>query len=95
VVEILGITLTYETIFWLTVFAIDELLPLLPIKANSFTQLFASTVRALKPMRKEDEIIAGLVAEVQKVREEIKALKEGSNEDTKALDDLLNEVRGR
>jgi hypothetical protein len=95
VVEIIGITLTYETIFWLTVFAVDELLPLLPIKANSFTQLFASIVRALKPMRKEDEIIAGLVAEVQKVREEIKALKEGSNEDTKALDDLLNEVRGR
>lgn len=59
----------------LILFAVDELLPYLPIKGNNYIQVFQGIIRALKPLRREDEAVAELRQEILELHGQIQSLK--------------------
>ena len=63
--EILGITIAYETLGFILAFAASEVIGSSKLKENSVAQLAKSLIDTLKPSRKEDE----KVAEVRKAAE--------------------------
>ena len=82
-IEILGVTLTYEALAFILVFIGDEIMPYLPIKSNGWLQLFHNSVKALKPVRKEDERIKAIVEELYGLRKDLEA---GSRKAEKLLE---------
>ena len=64
-IEVLGITLAWETILFGLAFVASEVIGSSKLKENSVAQMGKSLVDQLKPMRKEDE----KVVEVRKAAE--------------------------
>jgi len=90
-IEILGITLTAEMLITLGVaFAVDELLPFLPTKANGIAHAILLGIKKAKITKRrgpgEDKL--------DRVLAELEALKE-LQEAGPAIDRVLKEVRGR
>jgi hypothetical protein len=56
-IEILGIKVTYETLIFLGLFLGSEIIGASKLKDNSIVQLILGGIKALKPLRKEDEIL--------------------------------------
>ena len=63
--EILGITIAWETLGFVAAFLASEVIGSSKLKENSVAQLVKSLIDTLKPSRKEDE----KVAEVRKAAE--------------------------
>ena len=57
-IEILGVSLTYEAIGFIGAFIASEVIGASKLKENSIAQLIKSLVDTLKPSRKEDEKVA-------------------------------------
>ena len=64
-IEILGITIAWETVGFVIAFVASEVIGSSKLKENSIAQLVKTGVDQLKPMRREDE----KVAEVKKATE--------------------------
>jgi len=71
-IEILGIKLTYETLLFLALFLVSEVLPYTRLKDNSITQLVLHAAKTLKPFRKEDDKIARLKEQLDAIQKELK-----------------------
>jgi hypothetical protein len=89
--EILGITLTLETVVTLGVaFLVDEALPFLPVKANGIVHAIVLGLKKSKlgrrPSKQEDKL--------DLVLSKLEALQELQETGNK-LDDVLKQVRGR
>ena len=54
-IEILGITLTYEALVFIGAFAASEVIGASKLKENSVAQLVKSLIDSLRGTRKEDE----------------------------------------
>ena len=54
-IEILGITLTYEALVFIGAFAASEVIGASKLKENSVAQLVKSFIDSLRGIRKEDE----------------------------------------
>lgn len=67
--------LSTEATIFAILFAIDEMLPYLPIKGNNYIQVLQGILRALKPLRREDEAVAELRQEVLELQAQLKTLK--------------------
>lgn len=63
--EILGITIAYETLGFVIAFVASEVIGSSKLKENSVAQLAKSLIDTMKPTRQEDE----KVAEVRKAAE--------------------------
>ena len=57
-IEILGVSLTYEAVGFIAAFVASEVIGASKPKENSVAQLIKSLVDTLKPSRKEDEKVA-------------------------------------
>jgi hypothetical protein len=68
-VEFLGIKMGTETFIFLVLFLIDEILPFIPVKGNSFIDLLQQSIKQLKPFRKEDDKIEDIKREVKGIRD--------------------------
>lgn len=74
-IEILGLQLTYEAVAFLVLFLFDEALPHLPVKGNNLLQFVSGVVGALKPHRKEDEVLKAIKEELSSLHNEIEEVK--------------------
>lgn len=72
-IEIFGIKITVEAACFLVAFVASEVIGASKLKENSVAQLLKSVVDTLKPVRKEDEKVAAIKAQVESL---VKALKE-------------------
>jgi hypothetical protein len=68
-IEFLGIKMGTETFIFLVLFLIDEILPFIPVKGNSFIDLLQQSIKQLKPFRKEDDKIEDIKREVKGIRD--------------------------
>lgn len=66
-IELLGISLTYEAILFIGAFAASEVIGASKLKENSVAQLLKSFIDTLRGARKEDE----QVVEVRKAAENL------------------------
>lgn len=90
-IEILGITLTAETVITILVaFAVDELLPFLPTKANSISHAIILGIKKSKALRGRSRGEDKLDLVLQK----LEALQE-LQETGQKIDDAIKQVRGR
>lgn len=64
-IEILGVTLTYEALAFVGAFVASEVIGASKLKENSVAQLIKSLIDTLRPARKEDE----KVVEIRKATE--------------------------
>jgi hypothetical protein len=64
-IEILGVSLTYEAVGFIAAFISSEVIGASKLKENSIAQLVKSLIDTMKPTRKEDE----KVAEIRKATE--------------------------
>jgi hypothetical protein len=71
-IEILGIKLTYETLLFLVLFLVSEVLPYTRLKDNSVTQLVLHAAKTLKPFRKEDDKIERIKAQLDAINKELR-----------------------
>lgn len=71
-IEILGIKLTYETLLFLVLFLVSEVLPYTRLKDNGIAQLVLHAAKTLKPFRKEDDKIARIKAQIEQIQSELK-----------------------
>jgi nucleoside diphosphate kinase len=73
-IEILGIKLSFEAAAFLVLFLVDEIIPYTPLKGNNIIQVLQGLVGAIKPTRKEDDVVRALKAKVQAVQDELNKL---------------------
>jgi nucleoside diphosphate kinase len=73
-IEFFGIKLSFEAAAFLVLFLIDEIIPYTPLKGNNIIQVLQGLVGAIKPARKEDEVVRALRAKVQAVQDELNKL---------------------
>lgn len=74
-IEIFGIKLTTEAAAFFLLFLFDEIIPYLPVKGNNILQFASGVIKALKPHRKEDEVISSIKQELAQLRGEIVEVK--------------------
>ena len=73
-IELFGLKLSYELLVFFGLFAASEVVAVLPIAENSVVQLVLKAVNALKPLRSEDEVVAGLKAKAEALLGEVNKL---------------------
>jgi hypothetical protein len=73
-IEFLGIKLSFEAAAFLVLFLVDEIIPYTPLKGNNIIQVLQGLVGAIKPTRKEDDVVRALKAKVQAVQDELNKL---------------------
>ena len=73
-IELFGIKLSFEAAAFLVLFLIDEIIPYTPLKGNNIIQVLQGLVGAIKPTRKEDDVVRALRAKVQAVQDELNKL---------------------
>ena len=54
-IEILGVTIAYETLAWVVAFVASEVIGASKLKENGIAQLVKGFIDRAKPARKEDE----------------------------------------
>ena len=87
-IELFGITMTYEVAAFAFLFLLDEIIPLLPIRANNITQFIARLAQLAAPLRREDEAVKRILEKLSEVQDELNDLKA-----ERRLDDVLRETR--
>ena len=75
-IEILGITVAWETIGFVAAFVASEVIGTSKLKENSVAALIKGLIDNLKPMRHEDEKVAAIRKRIEDVAKELKALGE-------------------
>ena len=73
-IEILGISIAWETIGFVAAFVASEVIGSSKLKENSVAAVVKGLIDNLKPMRKEDEKVAEIKAKLEAVAEELKSL---------------------
>jgi hypothetical protein len=73
-IEFFGIKLSFEAATFFVLFLVDEIIPYTPLKGNNIIQVLQGLVGAIKPTRKEDDVVRALKAKVQAVQDELNKL---------------------
>ena len=73
-IEILGITVAWETLGFVAAFVASEVIGTSKLKENSVAALFKGLIDNLKPMRKEDEKVAAIKSKLEEVATALKSL---------------------
>lgn len=73
-IEILGISIAWETIGFVAAFVASEIIGTSSLKENSVAAMVKSLIDTLKPARIEDEKVAAIKAKLEEVTAELKAL---------------------
>ena len=73
-IEILGVTVAWETLAWVGAFVASEVIGASSLKENGVASLVKSLVDQLKPHRTEDEKVAAIKKRLEEVAEELKGL---------------------
>ena len=73
-IEILGISIAWETIGFVAAFVASEVIGTSKLKENSVAALVKGLIDNLKPMRREDEKVAAIKAKLEAVAAELKSL---------------------
>lgn len=78
---------TPQTGVLLALFLFDELLPYLPVKGNNLIQFISGLAKALKPFRREDEVVAQLKKDMLELSKELQSLKRSRRSTPARTDD--------
>ena len=73
-IELFGIKLSFEAATFFVLFLVDEIIPYTPLRGNNIIQVLQGLVGAIKPTRKEDDVVRALKAKVQAVQDELNKL---------------------
>ncbi len=73
-IEILGITVAWETIGFVAAFVASEVIGTSNLKENSVAALVKGLIDNLRPLRSEDEKVDAIKAKLAAVTEELKSL---------------------
>ena len=73
-IEILGISIAWETIGFVAAFVASEVIGTSKLKENSVAALVKGLIDNLKPMRREDEKVEAIKAKLEAVAAELKSL---------------------
>ena len=73
-IEILGVTVAWETIAWVVAFAASEVIGTSSLKENSVAAVAKSLIDRLKPTRKEDEKVSAIRKRIEELGEELKSI---------------------
>ena len=73
-IEILGVSIAWESLGFLAAFIASEVIGETKLKENSIAALVKSLIDTLKPARKEDEKVAELRRRVEELTQEIRSL---------------------
>ena len=73
-IEILGISIAWETIGFVAAFVASEVIGTSKLKENSVAALVKGLIDNLKPMRREDEKVDAIKAKLEAVAAELKSL---------------------
>ena len=73
-IEILGLTVAWETLGFVIAFVASEVIGSSKLKENSVAQLLKSGIDQLKPMRREDEKVAEVRKAAELLRETLRVL---------------------
>lgn len=73
-IEILGISIAWETIGFVAAFVASEVIGFSKLKENSVAALAKSLIDTLKPARKEDEKVDAIRLRIEEIAEELKSL---------------------
>jgi hypothetical protein len=75
-IEILGVSIAWESIGFLVAFVASEVIGETKLKENSIAALVKSLVDTLKPARKEDEKVAEIKRRLEELTQELRQLGE-------------------
>ena len=75
-IEILGVSIAWESIGFLIAFVASEVIGETKLKENSIAALVKSLVDTLKPARKEDEKVAEIKRRLEELTQELRQLGE-------------------
>lgn len=75
-IEILGVSIAWESIGFLIAFVASEVIGETKLKENSVAALVKSLVDTLKPARKEDEKVAEIKRRLEELSDELRQLGE-------------------
>ena len=73
-IEILGVSIAWESLGFLAAFIASEVIGETKLKENSIAALVKSLIDTLKPARKEDEKVAELRRRVEELTQELRSL---------------------
>ena len=73
-IEILGVSIAWESLGFLAAFVASEVIGETKLKENSIAALVKSLIDTLKPARKEDEKVAELRRRVEELTQELRSL---------------------
>ena len=73
-IEILGVSIAWESVGFLAAFIASEVIGETKLKENSIAALAKSLIDTLKPARKEDEKVAELRRRVEELTQELRSL---------------------
>ena len=73
-IEILGLSLTYEAILFIGAFAASEVIGASKLKENSVAQLLKSFIDSLRGTRKEDEKVSEIRDAAENLIDKVKKL---------------------
>ena len=75
-IEILGVSIAWESVGFLVAFVASEVIGETKLKENSIAALVKSLVDTLKPARKEDEKVAEIKRRLEELTQELRQLGE-------------------
>ena len=75
-IEILGVSIAWESIGFLAAFIASEVIGETKLKENSIAALVKSLIDTLKPARKEDEKVADIKRRLEELTVELRQLGE-------------------
>ena len=73
-IEILGITVAWETLGFVAAFVASEVIGTSKLKENSLAALIKGLIDSVKPTRREDEKVASIRKKLESVANELKSL---------------------
>ena len=73
-IEVLGITIAWETLAWVAAFAASEIIGTSSLKENSVAAMAKALIDRMKPVRREDEKVADIKKAVLILAESVKKL---------------------
>ena len=73
-IEILGVTIAWETLGFVAAFVASEVIGTSKLKQNSVAALAKGLIDNLRPMRKEDEKVAAIKSKLEEVVASLKSL---------------------
>lgn len=71
---IFGLKVSYETLLFLALFIASEVVASSKLKENSIVQLAQSLLAALRPLRKEDDLVNSLKQQIESTKKDLENL---------------------